>query len=221
MAIFIVRRIVEPLKKLTEASMRLSGGDYSVEFVRSDTTELDLLSVAFKNMAKRLCEREKLLRHSANFDSMTGLQNTTSYASWVADFNKELDHKQIDFGIVVLDLNNLKKANDEYGHKVGDALIVTSAKIIADVFQGSPTFRIGGDEFLVVLQNSNLDHSEKLLAQLDFKCANTFVGENAKIPVSIAVGYARFDSDIDLCLKDVINRADAAMYENKRRSKIK
>ena len=218
-AIFIVRKIVDPLKKLTDASIKLSGGDYSVEFARSGTYELDVLSEAFEDMAKRLCEREALLLRTANFDSLTGLRNTTSYKSWTLDFSKELEQGQPEFGIVVLDLNNLKETNDEYGHEMGDALIVTSAKIISEVFKTSLAFRIGGDEFLVVLQNGDLAHSEELLAQLAKSCADTFVDEDGKIPVSIAFGFAGFDPDTDTCLKDVIKRADAAMYENKRSSK--
>ena len=218
-AIFIVRKIVDPLKKLTDASAKLSGGDYGVEIVQSNTHEINLLSAAFENMAKRLCEREELLRRSANFDSLTGVQNTTSYTAWVAEFNKEIEENQVDFGVVVLDLNNLKHTNDEYGHGVGDELIIAAAKMITDVFQKSPIFRIGGDEFLVILQGEDLENSETLFEQFELNCSNTFINENAKLPVSIAFGFSRFDSSKDLCLKDVFKRADDAMYENKRKAK--
>lgn len=60
-----------------------------------------------------------------------------------------------DFGIVVLDLNDLKKVNDNFGHALGNKLISTAAKTIAEVFKRSPVFRVGGDEFVVVLQNKN------------------------------------------------------------------
>ncbi len=218
-AFVVVKRIVDPLKKLTDASVRLSGGDYSVEFERSNTYELDLLSEEFEDMAKRLYERESLLVRSANFDSLTGLQNMTSYRSWITEFAEQLEQTRSDFGVVMLDLNNLKETNDEYGHEVGNALIITSAKIIADVFRESPTFRMGGDEFLVILQGDELAQHETLLARLEKTCAETFVDEDAQIPVSIAVGFARFDPSIDTCFKDVTRRADAAMYENKRNSK--
>ena len=219
-AIFIVKRIVDPLKKLTDASAKLSGGDYSVEIGHSDTHEINLLSTAFENMAKRLCEREELLRRSANLDSLTGLQNTTAYTAWAAEFNKEIESKQADFGVVVLDLNNLKKTNDEYGHEVGDKLILASAKIISDVFRSSPIFRIGGDEFLVILQESDPDRYGQLLKQLEWECANTYINEDKNIPVSMAIGFAAFDASKDHALKDVFKRADHAMYENKRKGKL-
>ena len=79
---------------------------------------------------------------------------------------------------------------------------------------------MGGDEFVVVLQNSDPKECEKLFLQLDLKCAHTFIGrEDAKIPVSIARGFAKFDASRDKSFADVFKRADDAMYENKRKIK--
>lgn len=214
-AVVVVNKIVYPLKKLTEASVKLSNGDYDVETIDSNTYEIKLLSKAFENMTKHLKEREELLLISANYDSLTGLRNTTSYAAWVDKFDKEIESKNADFGVIVFDLNELKETNDKYGHAVGDKLISTAAKIISEVFKRSPVFRIGGDEFLVVLQNSDLENMDNLFSKLDFKCANTFI-EEAKIPISIARGFARYNSGEDLRFADVFKRADDIMYENKR-----
>ena len=217
--IFAVRKIVAPLKKLTDQSIKLSNGDYRVEFLHSNITEIELLNAAFENMATHLHEREKELRFSANRDSLTGLRNTTSYKRWVEEFDKEIENKTANFGVVVFDLNLLKATNDTYGHDVGDKLIVTAAKLISDVFKRSPVFRIGGDEFLAVLKNRDLEDCQKLFAQLDFECANTRIEENGEMPISIARGFAMFDPDKDLNFNDVFKRADNTMYENKRKSK--
>ena len=80
-------------------------------------------------------------------------------------------------------------------------------------------FRIGGDEFLVVLRQSDLDSCEELFARLDETCENTIIDEKAKITISIARGFAMFDPDTDSCFNDVFKRADSAMYENKRKYK--
>lgn len=88
-----------------------------------------------------------------------------------------------------------------------------------DVFKDSLAFRVGGDEFLVVLQNENLENWEALLKQFDQKCADTFIEDKAKIAFGIARGYARFDANKDLQFTDVFKRADKAMYENKRTMK--
>ena len=217
--IFAVRKIVAPLKKLTDQSVKLSNGDYRVEFLHSNITEIELLNTAFENMATHLHEREKELRFSANRDSLTGLRNVTSYKRWVEEFDKEIENQTAKFGVVVFDLNRLKETNDTYGHDVGDKLIVTAAKVISDVFKRSPVFRIGGDEFLAILKHGDLEDCEKLFAQLDLECAETYVEERGEIPISIARGFAMFDSDKDFHFNDVFKRADNAMYENKRKSK--
>ena len=215
--VLMVRRIVDPLKKLTEASQKLSSGDYSVEPVYSNTYEINLLSTAFENMTMRLREHQKLQHLLAYRDSLTGLRNTTSYKVWVTDFDKEIENKQARFGVVVLDMNYLKEANDRYGHDVGNKLILAAAQTISDVFKRSPVFRIGGDEFLIILQNRDLAERNDLLAKLDAECAKKFIETgDESIPVSIARGFAMYDPEKDTCFVDVFARADDAMYRNKR-----
>ena len=216
--IVVVRRFVVPLKKLSDASVHLSNGDYDVEFVHSNISEIELLNVSFENMVTRLYEREQELRFSASRDSLTGLRNTTSYKNWMAELDKEIKNKTAKFGIVIFDLNQLKKTNDTYGHDVGDKLIVAAAKAISDVFKGSPVFRIGGDEFLAILKHRDLENCEELFASLDAVCENTIIEEKDKIHISIARGFAVFKADKDFCFNDVFKRADNAMYENKRKN---
>jgi diguanylate cyclase (GGDEF)-like protein len=217
-AIIVVRKIVAPLKKIADASVKLSNGDYNVEFEHSNVSEIELLNTGFENMATRLDEREKELRFSASRDSLTSLRNTTSYKSWVAEFDKEIKNKTANFGVVVFDLNQLKKTNDTYGHDVGDKLIIAASKIISNVFKRSPVFRIGGDEFVAVLQHKDLEDCKNLFALLDAECAKTHIDENEEIDISIARGFAKFDAHTDLHFNDVFKRADNAMYENKRKS---
>ena len=220
LVILIVRKIVYPLKKLTEASVKLSNRDYDVEIVHSNTYEIKLLSTAFENMALQLKEHEKLQHLLAYRDSLTGLRNTNSYWAWITDFDKEIESGEIVFGVLVFDINYLKETNDRYGHDVGNKLIVSAARIISDVFKRSPVFRIGGDEFLVILRNRDLDGLEELLKNFDDECLNKSVDiDKESIPVSIAKGFARYDSKKDASFIDVFNRADDAMYENKREIK--
>lgn len=217
-AAYVVRKISEPLIKLTKTASVLADGNYDVEIKQSDTHEIEMLNVAFENMAAKLREREELLRLLANRDSMTGLRNTTSYLEWVSQFDKQIEKEKIDFGIIMLDLNDLKKTNDVYGHETGNELIITSAKIISDVFKRSPVFRIGGDEFVVILLNDDLEKHNELLETFKSRCENTYV-EGKHYPINIAVGFSRFEQGKDFQFADVFNRADNAMYENKRNMK--
>lgn len=215
--IFVVRRIVDPLKKLTDASQKLSNGNYDVEIVHSDTYEIKLLSTAFENMTLHLREHERQQHLLAHRDSLTGLRNPTSYNSWVANFDEQIQSQTMDFGVIVFDVNNLKETNDRYGHDAGNKLIVAASRIISDTFKRSPVFRIGGDEFLVILQNSDLKNCEELIVKFDSECANVSVkADEADVAVSIAKGLAVYNPDRDSQFMDVFHRADEAMYENKR-----
>ncbi len=218
--VLIVRKIVEPLEKLTDASKKLSNGNYDVEIVHSNTYEIKLLSTAFENMTMYLREHEKHQRFLAYRDSLTGLRNTTAYTEWVTDFEKAIQKGDVYFGVIVLDVNHLKETNDRYGHDTGNKLIVTAAQIISNTFKRSPVFRIGGDEFVVILQNADLENCEELVVKFDSECANTFVKtDEAEIVVSVAKGFSKYDSDKDSQFVDVFNRADDAMYQDKRSMK--
>jgi diguanylate cyclase (GGDEF)-like protein len=216
-AIIIVKKIVYPLKKLTDASTKLSSGDYDVEMVNSNTYEIKLLSTAFENMKLHLKEHEKLQHLLAYRDSLTGLRNTNSYWAWITDFDKEIETKEMVFGVIVLDINYLKETNDRYGHDVANKLIVSAAHIISSIFKRSPVFRIGGDEFCVILQNRDLADIKMLFERFDAECSTTYIDtDNAKLPISIAKGLAQFIPNKDTQFSDVFARADNEMYKNKR-----
>ena len=218
---FMIKKMVKPLQTLTDASIKLSNGDYDVELVPSNTHEIKLLNTAFENMIVHLREHKKLQHKLAYRDSLTGLRNTTSYKEWVSDFNKTIAEEGTSFGVMVFDINYLKEANDTYGHNVGNTLITTSARIIATTFKRSPVFRIGGDEFLAILQGKDLEEYENLIAKFEAECEDTVAeAEGASIPVSIAKGFSEFDPENDTQFSDVFDRADEEMYKNKKLMKL-
>lgn len=120
------------------------------------------------------------------------------------------------FALGVFDLNNLKQINDSFGHESGDAYITNSCKLICKTFKKSAVYRIGGDEFVVVMENDDYLNRDALLLQLKDEMAKL---QGAELPiyekVSIASGIAVYDPSTDSNISDVFNRADAAMYENK------
>ena len=219
-AIFMVKRIVDPLNKLTEAAQKLSSGDYSVEIEHSNTYEIGMLSYAFENMAMHLREHNRLQHLLAYRDALTGLRNVTSYNTWVVDFDKQIQEQEACFGVIVFDINYLKEVNDQYGHDIGNKLIVAVGKIIGETFYRSPVFRVGGDEFVVVVQNKDLTECDELMKGFDMECESQFLEiREKKISISIARGFAEYNPDNDENFADVFKRADEAMYKNKRSMK--
>ena len=150
-------------------------------------------------------------------DSLTGVKNRTAFIESVTVLNTKIKAHHAKFGILMADINGLKRANDLYGHEVGDRLIVEAIKVICNVFKHSPVFRIGGDEFAVVLEGHDLQHYKALLRELEVNYLKTYVDlDKEKLPIMMAYGVAVFTVGLDRDVDDVINRADQQMYTHKR-----
>ena len=164
--------------------------------VRREQEHLAALSMA-NEMARR--------------DELTHVKNKTAYHEKEKDLQKQIDAGCDPFGIVVCDVNDLKMINDTEGHRAGDEYIKACCLMICRTYQHSPVFRVGGDEFVVILRGSDFANREKLLADLQRR-----VEENIRIsegPV-VASGMAEFRPG-DRLVGDVFTRADSRMYENK------
>ena len=122
----------------------------------------------------------------------------------------------LEFAFGVFDCDDLKYINDTYGHDKGDIYLKTASKLICNIFDHSPVFRIGGDEFAVILENEDLKNREVLFEE--FKKAETEICEKAQNEwekVHVTMGMAVYDPSIDTSVIDVARRADQRMYENK------
>ena len=147
-------------------------------------------------------------------DMLTGINNRNAYISDIDSLTAYSD-----IMIVTFDLNDLKKCNDNLGHSEGDTYILSASRIITEIFSpyGS-CYRIGGDEFCVMIKNASKCPIETLTDQLAVK-EREFNETNQVIDMHIAYGYAIFDDALDSDLEKTRDRADVLMYENKRKSK--
>ena len=152
-------------------------------------------------------------RRMADIDSLTGVKNKNAYTQWESKINTAIDHgEQEPFAVVVCDINDLKKVNDQYGHKEGDACIREACKKICTVFDHSPVFRVGGDEFVVILSGEDYDDRKELMNQI-----NRIPTDRSKIRLgeTVSAGLAEYDRDKHHCLINVAEDADKAMYARK------
>lgn len=152
-------------------------------------------------------------------DALTGVGNKAAYIKKTEGFTVD---QPKEFAIVMVDMNNLKKINDVYGHKSGDVYIKGCCRMICEAFKHSPVYRIGGDEFLVLLMGSDYKNRRSIFEKLKADFAETFSHTEADPwnRFSAAVGMAEKASD-DMTLDFVFKRADKAMYENKSEFKKK
>ena len=154
------------------------------------------------------------VRERANKDGLTGVKNNSAYTEFENKLNLHIDEgKNPEFAIALFDINNLKYVNDTYGHKAGDDYIKKGCKIICQTFKRSPVFRVGGDEFVAILQDEDLTDRENII--------NEFRRENEKRvddgDIVIASGIAVYNGDTNVSA--VFEKADAEMYKNKKQLK--
>ena len=173
---------------------------------------------------KKIIEEERLvsdLNKRVFVDALTSVKNKGAFTNSVGELQKKLDQgEKVEFAIGVFDCDNLKSVNDRHGHDRGDEYIRNSSRLICRVFGHSPVFRIGGDEFAVILQNEDYENREELadLFEREKKelCKNA---ENRWDEPRVAIGIAVYDPERDASVTDTVHRADKIMYENKRLGK--
>ena len=160
---------------------------------------------------KALEERDKATT-VAFTDPMTGVKSKHAFLLREKDFDAKIEEKAAEpFAVVVCDVNGLKKINDTLGHKAGDEYIVKASRMICDIFQHSPVFRTGGDEFVVILIGRDyLIRKELVLALHDRSVAHISTDD-----VVISGGLSDYRPGTDASFHDVFERADALMYEEK------
>ena len=162
---------------------------------------------------KEHVEALTLANEMARRDSLTGTRNKTAYNELEKDLQASIDgDDKIPFGIVICDLNDLKLINDTQGHKAGDEYIKDACKLICRLFAHSPVFRIGGDEFVVVLKDEDYESRETLISSLRCQVENNLRIDQGPV---IASGMAEFDPGNDKSVEDIFMRADDLMYEDK------
>ena len=181
---------------------------------------LILLIVSIRWQKKAIKEHHVVedLNKQVYVDALTHVRNKGGFDKYVEGLNKKIAQGEItEFAIGMFDCNDLKVINDKYGHEKGDVYLKTATRLICRIFQHSPVFRIGGDEFAVILTGEDFSKREELIKLFEMgrrdACA---MAENAWEQVHIAVGIAVYDQRTDHSIDDALKRADELMYENKR-----
>ena len=175
-----------------------------------------------KNDIKDKEEEIGQIREKAYKDDLTGVGNKAAYKNEVEKLTGEIADGTAKFAIVMADINNLKYVNDTFGHEKGDDYIRGCCAIVCDVYMHSPVFRIGGDEFVVVLKKSDYGNRKRLLEETGALFEITYEQEGAQAweRYSASVGMAEFTAG-DETVEQVFKRADEAMYAAKTEFKKK
>lgn len=176
------------------------------------------------NEKQQILELQDALNYAnqkAYVDGLTGVKNVTAYKEYIEIIDDVIKNSEVDFAVAIFDINGLKYVNDNYGHEKGNILIIDSCRCICRAFKHSPVFRIGGDEFVAIIENADVEQLNNCRRNLE----QQFEQINEMYPdyyfASAAMGIVHYDSKKHSCYDDVFKKADAAMYENKQEIKRK
>ncbi len=178
-------------------------------------TVCDILSAAI-----RRSELEKRLRHRSVHDPLTGLPNRELIDTHLA---RALEHGAVTdtrVAVLLVDFDNFKSINDHFGHDIGDIALVAVARRLSDAVDSEATgnsahvFRLGGDEFLILLEAlTDTSAATKTALGIGRALRIPLTIEGRSVPLSASIGIALSDKDIEA--RQLVHRADVAMYRAK------
>ena len=242
-SILLLNRIViDPINRLSSAAAHFDAEE-------GNTEEIDKLSIKSQDEMQSLYSSIKKMTHDivgyisnlkrtttelsqtrlkaeemdelAHKDALTGVGSKLAYDQKVLELTDEIKNGSARFGIVMADLNNLKTLNDNYGHENGNLAIQKTCQILCDVFKHSPVYRIGGDEFAVVIKGRDYNNIEDLIASFNSliaePSADSAGGEKPWENISAAIGYAIYNGEQSV--DEVFRKADHNMYDRKKEMK--
>ncbi len=215
--------ITKPLQDLTAAAEKVDRGDYDFELDYTGDDEVGRLTNSFKQLAGHVREHISDLNNRVYVDALTSVRNKAAFSAFLDELQDRMDDpdETPEFAVCVFDCDDLKKINDKYGHDKGDVYLKSASRLICRVFQHCPVFRIGGDEFSVIMQNEDYDNRHELVESFEKDRA----GINAAVAnpweeVHITMGLSEYSPDEDRAAIDTVRRADKEMYINKRAKKV-
>lgn len=213
--VLMTRRIVKPLKELNTAAKKIAEGDLSISLTQQTKDEVGTLSDSFQQTVNHLQKYINYINSLAYRDAMTGVKNKAAYQDAEHRLEEQMRQGRPEFAVVVLDINDLKRINDHFGHDFGDMMIIDACKLICKSFAHSPVYRVGGDEFAVILEGADYANYKQLLSNFQAAIEEYNRNSHEDSQLSIARGIAIYNSETDLVFSNVFKRADSAMYQNK------
>lgn len=163
---------------------------------------------------------ERSIRNLSLRDELTGLYNLRGFRLLAEQALRQAQRSNQPFSLLFIDVDDLKQINDSLGHSAGSSLLVETAEFLKASFRESDVIgRIGGDEFAVAGQlshNAISEAAERLEAQAYLSRSKG----SQNLPISLSIGYVTANPGSSESLDELLEKADAAMYSQKRRKKL-
>ncbi|MFW3383751.1 diguanylate cyclase [Aliarcobacter butzleri] len=237
--IYLSGIIIKPIYNLVKQSIKIKNRKYNdVSQIESPILEIALLSASFENMAQSinsyqnsledkvkqrteelLAKNEELLKLSIT-DNLTKLYNRVKLDKSLQDEINRSQRYNTNFSIILLDIDYFKKVNDNFGHQIGDEVLIESAQVLSKNIRNVDILgRWGGEEFLVICPETKIEDAIKVASHINaaIKLHKFTTYPNT---VTISLGVATFSKHIKN-VDDIILNADKALYQAKEEGRDK
>ncbi|MBI1825961.1 MAG: diguanylate cyclase [Planctomycetes bacterium] len=238
LTLLLVRRIARPLDSLADVMLKFSTGRLDTRSAVRRRDEIGRLASAFNQMAdqhqltheriirlngeleERVAQRTQQLRELASREPLTALFNRRYLNETLQRRYSEAVRYESDLACIMIDLDDFKKANDRFGHQVGDEILVLAARtLMAQLRTSDVAARYGGDEFVVILPQTDLDRAkvlaERIVERFTTDVSNRFPDAGVRMSVGVASLRSPGVNDAD----SLIRAADHGLYEAKAKGK--
>lgn len=195
--------------RTTKNVIETASGELLLVGTVHDITELNAAQTQLEDAVNHL----SLIAHT---DALTGLSNRLKFEADLAESISVAADQQGQFSVLFIDLNGFKVINDTAGHLAGDEILKASSRRLRNQLRGdSKIARVGGDEFLILVPNTNADTAAQVIDRVINSFKEPISYEGANWNVSCSIGVALYPQDGDTG-SELIRNADFAMYEAKR-----
>jgi len=195
-----------------------NGSVVGVFGISRDITERKRAERLLQEQSERLAEQAQTLERLASLDELTGLYNRRGLTTVGAQVLHEQRRTGSSLGVLFIDLDGLKEINDRYGHRAGDQALQATAEVIrAQTRPSDVAARIGGDEFCLLISDAGAETLTTVIARIDAAVHDHNRGADAPYGVSLSVGSFLADPRSPGTINDLIEQADATMYQRKTR----
>jgi len=200
----LLSSIIDGVKKLSEEKMERE----------ERLSDLEKAEKAMLNLLEDMDETKKELHRMSITDELTGLYNRRMFYQVLEEESRRAEAEGRPFSLMIMDLDNFKAYNDEFGHLEGDKALQEIAKVFEEAIRKDKdkVFRMGGDEFAIVLPDTTKGLASVIANRIRERLRERWDGR-----FSISIGITQYRPGTDIT--KLIQRADKAMYEEKKRKK--
>jgi diguanylate cyclase (GGDEF)-like protein len=214
------RRLVSGIRRVEENTRRLQRGEALLDPPRGDD-ELARLGLVLAQTARRLAEQETQLRELALVDDLTGLPNRRAFLEIAAHELEVAKRSTSTTAVLFVDADGLKEVNDQLGHDAGDEMLRDLAEILRrELRQADLVARLGGDEFVVLLSRDTTVEGDEILRRIQVELDRRNGEPGRRYRLAFSIGVAVFDPNDPVPIHELIRRADAEMYQQKRAKRL-